>query len=290
MNRNPVSKVLSVVVIGTIIAVAFAGMAWQYIDNKKAQNESIRDDGLLASVILPGIDGDDDTAGGDYVERNYDGTYKVVEVVDGDTIKVQYGDEVKKVRLIGIDTPETVDPDTEKECYGEEASSYLKEKINGKEVDLYTDSSQGNEDKYSRLLRYAVYNHADMGMTMVAGGYAKEYTYDGDYFYGSIYRAAEIIAKAHKLGVWSDQCQEKSTEEQAPVANNTPSTPNSAPVIEEPQNCNIKGNISYYGGQKIYHVPGQMYYDATEIDESQGERWCCSEAEAQAAGWRKSKQ
>lgn len=56
-----------------------------------------------------------------------------------------------------------------------------------------------------------------------------------------------------------------------------------------PQNCNIKGNISYRTGEKIYHVPGQQYYNSTEIDASAGERWFCSEAEAQAAGWRKSK-
>lgn len=55
------------------------------------------------------------------------------------------------------------------------------------------------------------------------------------------------------------------------------------------QNCNIKGNISFRTGEKIYHVPGQQYYNSTEIDTSAGERWFCSEAEAQAAGWRKSK-
>ena|SRR5690348_390373 len=50
--------------------------------------------------------------------------------------------------------------------------------------------------------------------------------------------------------------------------------------------CKIKGNISA-SGQRIYHVPGQPYYDATRIDVTRGERWFCSEAEARAAGWRK---
>ena len=50
--------------------------------------------------------------------------------------------------------------------------------------------------------------------------------------------------------------------------------------------CNIKGNISYSGGQRIYHMPGQHYYDDTVIDPRKGERWFCNEAEAQAAGWR----
>jgi hypothetical protein len=51
----------------------------------------------------------------------------------------------------------------------------------------------------------------------------------------------------------------------------------------------IKGNISYNTGERIYHMPGQKYYDSTVIDESAGERWFRSEEEAQAAGWRKSK-
>lgn len=53
--------------------------------------------------------------------------------------------------------------------------------------------------------------------------------------------------------------------------------------------CNIKGNISYYTGERIYHVPGQEYYFVTRIDPLKGERWFCSEHEAQAAGWRRSK-
>ena len=55
-----------------------------------------------------------------------------------------------------------------------------------------------------------------------------------------------------------------------------------------PVSCDIKGNISM-DGEKIYHVPGQEYYDATVIDESYGERWFCTEDEARAAGWRKAK-
>lgn len=57
---------------------------------------------------------------------------------------------------------------------------------------------------------------------------------------------------------------------------------------QENQACNIKGNVSTQG-ERIYHVPGQKYYDDTRIRPSHGERWFCSEAEARAAGWRRSK-
>lgn len=53
--------------------------------------------------------------------------------------------------------------------------------------------------------------------------------------------------------------------------------------------CRIKGNISVTSGERIYHVPGQRYYNDTVIETHKGERWFCSEQEARAAGWRKSK-
>jgi hypothetical protein len=53
--------------------------------------------------------------------------------------------------------------------------------------------------------------------------------------------------------------------------------------------CNIKGNISIETGERIYHMLGQKYYAATRISPQYGERWFCSEAEAQAAGWRKAR-
>jgi len=56
-----------------------------------------------------------------------------------------------------------------------------------------------------------------------------------------------------------------------------------------PHACNIKGNISYLTGERIYHMPGQKYYWRTIISPWRGERWFCSEAEARAAGWRRSK-
>jgi hypothetical protein len=54
--------------------------------------------------------------------------------------------------------------------------------------------------------------------------------------------------------------------------------------------CIIKGNISIETGERIYHVPGQRYYDATRISPRYGERWFCTEAEAEAAGWRKARE
>ena len=58
-------------------------------------------------------------------------------------------------------------------------------------------------------------------------------------------------------------------------------------VASSDDDCRIKGNISW-SGERIYHVPGGQYYKRTRIDPSEGERWFCTEEEAQSAGWRRS--
>ncbi|WP_260686722.1 hypothetical protein [Rhizobium leguminosarum] len=53
--------------------------------------------------------------------------------------------------------------------------------------------------------------------------------------------------------------------------------------------CTIKGNVSIGSHERIYHLPGQEYYEKTNISPQYGERWFCSEAEARAAGWRRAR-
>ena len=78
-----------------------------------------------------------------------------------------------------------------------------------------------------------------------------------------------------------------------PVHQDGPDRSRSVAAASEPGQstggCQIKGNISRYNDERIYHVPGGQYYERTVIDPSNGERWFCSEAEARSAGWRRSK-
>ncbi|MGL5862219.1 MAG: hypothetical protein ACRCY9_13285 [Phycicoccus sp.] len=60
------------------------------------------------------------------------------------------------------------------------------------------------------------------------------------------------------------------------------------PVVGDSASCSIKGNIAE-DGEKIYHLPGQRYYDKTKIEEPAGERWFCTEQDAVTAGWRQAK-
>jgi micrococcal nuclease len=200
--------------------------------------------------------------------------YQVAKVVDGDTIDVDINGQIERIRLIGINTPEVVDPRRPVECFGKEASANAKKILSGQKVKIEADVSQDDRDKYGRLLRYAwrsdglFYN-----LEAIKDGYAFEYTYHLPYKYQNEFKAAQKFAEENKIGLWADNaCTDKT--------NATTSTTS--------KNCLIKGNISS-NGEKIYHLPNCAYYQQTIIDESQGERWFCSEAEAQQAGWRKAK-
>jgi len=82
------------------------------------------------------------------------GYYKVERFVDGDTISVNMNGKTEKVRLIGVDTPETHKPNTPVQCYGPSASAFTKNVIGTQKVRLQADSLSTNRDKYGRLLRY----------------------------------------------------------------------------------------------------------------------------------------
>jgi len=208
--------------------------------------------------------------------------YKIVGVVDGDTVKVDYNGKTETLRLIGVDTPEVVDPRTTVQCFGEEASARAKAILNGQSVKLEADSTQSDRDKYSRLLRYVfLEDGTNFNKQMVAEGYAYEYTYEVPYKYQQEFKSAQTVAQNSSKGLWAaNTCSGQRTKTQ-PVAKPAPTTQQSA-------DCKIKGNIAS-DGEKIYHMLGQRYYDKTVIDTSKGEKWFCSEVEAVNSGWRKSK-
>ncbi len=190
---------------------------------------------------------------------------KVARVIDGDTIELENG---QRVRYIGIDTPETVDPRKPVQCFGREASSKNKELVEGETVRLEKDVSQ--TDKYGRLLRYVFVNDVFVNDYLVVEGFAYASTFPPDIKYQNKFLKSERQAQLDNKGLWSS-CGVDSQQ-----------------VQQSPTDCIIKGNITSQG-EKIYHLPGQKYYDKTVIDTARGEKWFCTEVEATDAGWRKSK-
>lgn len=199
----------------------------------------------------------------------------VTRVIDGDTIEIEGG---KKVRYIGIDTPETVHPSKSVQCYGKEAAEKNKNFVEGKRVRLEKDISE--TDKYGRLLRYVYLPAGKAGVgevfvnkVLVQEGYAFSSTYPPDIKYQDVFLTVEKEAREASRGLWGSCGFIAGVE-----------TKQTAPETD----CVIKGNISS-SGEKIYHLPGQRYYNKTVISKSKGERWFCSEDEAIDGGWRKAK-
>jgi endonuclease YncB( thermonuclease family) len=149
---------------------------------------------------------------------------QVVRVVDGDTVDVALGGQTVRLRLIGIDTPEVVDPRTVVQCFGREASARAHELLDGQTIWLEADASQGERDAFGRLLRYVWLPDGRLfNLQMVAEGYAHEYTYSGPYKYQALFKQAAALAREQGLGLWSPQTCAGDTAQPAPgVATATP--------------------------------------------------------------------
>ncbi len=145
---------------------------------------------------------------------------EVVEVVDGDTVKVVLENGTREtVRLLGVDTPEvhsenTPDefegvPDTQagRDClrqWGEEASSYAKDRLLGETVTLSFDANEPRRGYYDRLLAYVHVDGRSFNYALITSGLAR--VYDSEFQYGDRYYEAESSAMAANAGVW--QCRE----------------------------------------------------------------------------------
>jgi micrococcal nuclease len=153
--------------------------------------------GLVPAIISPK----------NKIQKNIQNTasdeVSVDRVVDGDTIVVRLqNNTLEKVRIIGMNAPESVDPRRKVECYGKEASVRLTELIQGKTVRLERDDSQQNYDKYGRLLRYVFLDGKNIAESMIADGYAYEYTYRIPYTYQKIFKIAQQEAQKNEAGLW----------------------------------------------------------------------------------------
>ena len=140
--------------------------------------------------------------------------YEVVEAYDGDTIAVRMHGKTEKIRLIGVDTPETKDPRKPVQCFGPEASDYSVRTLTGKKVRLVADPLSTNRDRYDRLLRYVYLEDGSFyNQQLVHAGYAKAYT-GFPFSHSSTFAAEEQHAKATATGMWASCTNEADEAEQ----------------------------------------------------------------------------
>lgn len=187
-----------------------------------------------------------------------------IKVVDGDTFHVGGA----KVRLHGIDAPEK-----DQHCVTEQGADWhcggwVTRAVSDRFGGQFARCTPVDHDRYGRIVGRCFVAGKDVGAWLVEEGMAFAYTtYSNDYVEQE--KAAALLDRGLHAVRMQTPAQHRKTRAKGRIP---------------PGDCKIKGNITV--GGKIYHLPGQRHYERTGIKPEKGERWFCSEAAAQAAGWR----
>ncbi len=176
----------------------------------------------------------------------------VVRVVDGDTVRLVVDGREEPVRVIGLDTPETVDPRRSVECFGREASRRATELLPvGAVVQVAADPTQDTRDAFQRLLLHVwLPDGRSFARTMIAEGFAHEYTYRVPYQGQAEYRAAQREAEAASRGLWAPSaCLAPTTQPPAkapvsPAATRAPAAAQGAGITLAVQGASPGGRAS----------------------------------------------
>lgn len=129
--------------------------------------------------------------------------------VDGDTIKIELDGEVKTVRMLAVDTPESVHPTKGVEYYGKEASNFTCETFtNAEKIEIEYDADSDKEDKYDRLLVWLFVDGKLFQDMLIQGGYAEVAYLYGDYKYTSLLQDHQAVVETKKIGIWNDEARE----------------------------------------------------------------------------------
>ncbi len=197
----------------------------------------------------------------------------VATVRDGDTVEI-HG---RPIRLYGIDAPEgrqACHRDGRDWRCGQAAAHALADHIGRRPLSC----QPRDTDRYGRPVAVCLVAGEDIGAWLVREGWALAYRR-----YGTDYVVDETAARAARRGIWSGTFTPPWEWREEHRSESTTAKGGAVPGA-----CAIKGNINRKGA-RLYHLPGDRGYDETHIDPAHGERWFCSEAEARAAGWRRSR-
>lgn len=216
----------------------------------------------------------------DLSETNFESA-TVIRVVDGDTAVVNIDGNEFKLRMIGVDTPETVHPSKPVEYYGKEASDFTKNQL-VEGTQIYLEKDVSDVDRYGRLLRYVWLDLPadldnpsieDMNTLMfnsmlVSNGYAQLSTFPPDVKYQEHFSVLEKNARDQKTGLWGNEGYSGANDTTTATTDTTTDR--------------IKGNKN----SKIYHIPGGEYYNSVS---DKNAIYFESEEDAINQGYRKSK-
>ena len=134
------------------------------------------------------------------------GSYQIDHFIDGDTIAVNMDGHIESIRLLGVDTPETVKPNVPTQCFGPEASDFMRRAIGGQPVRLVADPGGDNRDQYNRLIRYVYLPDGQLlNEELVSEGYGFAYV-TFPFSKHDEFAQAQDSARAAERGLWG-ACQ-----------------------------------------------------------------------------------
>lgn len=170
---------------------------------------------------------------------------QVIRVIDGDTLEVQIDGQAYDVRLIGVNTPETVHPSEPVQCFGPQASQFTKDMVARAGSNVLLEKDVSETDKYGRLLRYVWLQHPDglrmLNQELVAQGYAQSSSYPPDIKYQELFREAARKARTQDRGLWGS-CEAFG----APAATATPiPQPTATAVPQSPAQPPAQSDVLY---------------------------------------------
>lgn len=131
---------------------------------------------------------------------------ELIEVVDGDTIRVRLDGEAELVRMIGVNAPESGGPYRNRECYGREATNVLRDAAPVGSI-VYLERDHSDRDRFNRLLRYIWLSRPDgewvlLNQMLVSHGAARQRAYPPDVRYQATFKSMEDTASRRGAGLW----------------------------------------------------------------------------------------
>lgn len=158
---------------------------------------------------------------------------KYIKTSDGDTARFSINGENRRVRFLGINTPEVSGENKLEQPYGNEALAFASEKLeNAKKIELEYDEHADKEDKYGRPLVWVWVDGALYQEEILKVGLAKTYMLENNYKYADRLKKAENEAKEGKLGIWSDGTSHIFNPSSAMINNDTENIPNNEDEYE----------------------------------------------------------
>lgn len=199
---------------------------------------------------------------------------ELLNVIDGDTIKVKYNGKTETIRYLLIDTPEVRHQTLGNQPFGDEASSRNKQLLEDATVSLEFDVGERYDD-FGRLLAYVYADGESVQQVLLQEGLARvAYVFAPNTRHLDSFEEAESIARQAELNIWQyEQYVTKRGFDKTKVKEVT------TPETKTNEKCLIKGNINREN-KKIYHIPSGKYYDQTKP-----EKWFCTEQQALDAGF-----